>query len=128
MIASDVPGEEPPPQQLVIKGYNMHQCLRLFFVPEEIKCLAENIKQMMEESIKVMGLGGSASYPRIVTNSTTEKSRAEFLNARVLKPGLWKVCLAQFVEAQGDAKTLILGAEPVGTLKAKSSKPKTKSK
>lgn len=105
-------------QPIIIEGYNLHQCLRLLFVPEDVKCVFENMNVLVQESISIMGLGGSQSYPHIAVDPVTKKTTAEFASVNVLKPGNWKVCLVQFAKPQGATDTVILGLEPIGTLRA----------
>lgn len=107
---------------LILEGYNLHQCIRLLLVPDDVKCVPENIDVLVEKSTAIMG--GSPAFPKIV--KTYKGSQAEFSNIRVNQAGTWKACLVQFAKPEGDM--MILGAEPIGTVKAILKAPKTSAK
>lgn len=105
--------KRPIYEEVDITGINLHQCLRLAFIPPEVPCTVDTASQAINASLAIMGFGSSASYPHI------EDGKAQFKGIQVIQEGNFTLCLVQFTRAPS-AKTLtdirLVGAEVIGTV------------
>lgn len=83
---------EPLYKNITIDGYNMHQCLRLLFLPPTTQCDVSSLPAMMAATGPVMGYGGNAAFPQVKGNGRV----AQFSRIQMLEPGTFQMCIVQF--------------------------------